>query len=118
MAKQSKRILKNIHAAQELAEEEKLPEAPKPRPWENIILVVVICLTLFLLASGWDLMDAWNRGMYASLAAALILMYVQRKHAAKISASVAPWINRGIFLFISLSLCLFGIVIYLHHFSA
>jgi hypothetical protein len=63
-------------------------------------------------------MDAWNRGMYASLAAALILMYVQRKHAAKISASVAPWINRGIFLFISLSLCLFGIVIYLQHFSA
>ncbi|MCR5560126.1 hypothetical protein [Schwartzia sp. (in: firmicutes)] len=118
MAKQFKRIRKNINAAHELEEEDKLVEAPKPRPWENIILVVVICLTLFLLASGWDMMDNWNRGMYASLAAALILMYVQRKHADKLSASVAPWLNRGIFLFISLSLCLFGCVIYLQHFAS
>ena len=118
MAKQSKRIRKNIHAAHEIEEEDKLPEAPKPRPWENIILVVVICLTLFLLASGWDMMDAWNRGMYASLSAALILMYVQRKHADKLSEAIRPWLNRGIFVFISLSLCLLGIVIYLQHFAA
>ena len=100
LARQTKRIRKNIHTAQEL--EEALEEKPQGRvykPWENIVLVGVICLTMFLLASGWLL--------------ALLLMYAQRR--MKMTPTRETWIRRGIFAAIALALVLFAYAVYLQY---
>lgn len=119
MARQMKRVRKNIHSAQELEEELARGDAPQPqahKPWENIVLVGVICMTLFLLTSGWELLSTLNRGMYGTLLVALIMMYAQRR-ATHLTAVQLKWLNRAIFFFIFLSLILFALVVYFDHFA-
>ena len=119
MAKQTKRVRKNIHSSQELEEELARADAPQPqthKPWENIVLIVVICMTLFLLTSGWELLSNLNRGMYSTLLVALIMMYVQRR-AKRLTAVQLKWLNRAIFFFIFISLILFALVVYFEHFA-
>lgn len=119
MAKQMKRVRKNIHSAQELEEELTRSDTPQPqahKPWENIVLIVVICMTLFLLTSGWELLSNLNRAMYSSLLVALLMMYAQR-NATRLSAALLKWLNRGVFFFILLSLVLFALVVYFEHFA-
>ena len=120
MARQTKRIKKNIQAAQELEEEMLHADAPRTthKPWENLVLVAVICMTLFLLASSWEIMTNLNRGMYGSLAIGLLLMYVQRRNAEKFTPAQTLWLNRGTFAFIILSLILFGCAVYFDHFAS
>lgn len=102
----------------ELTEGVQRPQ-PQRRPWENIILVIVICLTLFLLTSGWDVFDNWNRAMYTSLAAALIMMYAQRRaeSSGKVPIKYQKWLARGVFVAISISIALFCCVLYIQHFA-
>ena len=119
MARQTKRVRKNIHSAQALEEELSHADAPQPqahKPWENIVLVVVICLTLFLLTSGWEMLSNLNRGMYSTLLVALIMMYAQRR-AKRLTAVQLKWLNRTIFFFIFLSLVLFALAVYFDHFA-
>ena len=119
MAKQTKRVRTNIHSAQELEEELARADAPQPQthqPWENIVLIVVICMTLFLLTSGWELLSNLNRGMYSTLLVALIMMYAQRR-AKRLTAVQLKWLNRAIFFFIFISLILFALVVYFEHFA-
>lgn len=119
MARQTKRVRKNMHSAQELEEELNRSDAPQPqahKPWENIVLVIVICLTLFLLTSGWELLSNLNRGMYSTLLVALIMMYAQRR-ATRLTAVQLKWLNRAIFFFIFLSLILFALAVYFDHFA-
>ena len=55
MARQTKRIRKNIQTVQKMEEAlEGKPQGRQYKPWENVVLVGVICLTMFLLASGWS----------------------------------------------------------------
>lgn len=117
MARQSKRIKKNIEAAREMEQEMMREETsrPKHKPWENIVLVVVICLTLLLLTSGWEMLDTLNRAMYSSLLVALLLMYAQRR--ARLTDTQFVWIGRAIFGAIGLSIVLFGCAIYFEHFA-
>lgn len=119
MARQTKRVRKNIHSAQAREEEISRSDTVQPqarKPWENIVLVAVICLTLFLLTSAWDLLSELNRGMYSSLLVALLLMYAQRR-AKGLSAVQLKWLNRAVFAFILLSLILFALVVYFEHFA-
>ena len=119
MARQTKRVRKNIHSAQELEEELNRSDSPQPqahKPWENIVLIIVICLTLFLLTSGWELLSNLNRGMYSTLLVALIMMYAQRR-ATRLTAVQLKWLNRAIFFFIFLSLLLFALAVYFDHFA-
>ena len=47
MARQTKRIRKNIQTTQELEEAlEEKPQGREYKPWENIVLVGIICLTM------------------------------------------------------------------------
>lgn len=117
MAKQTKRIQKNILKTQQLEKEAQENPAPQHRPWETIILVAMICLTLIMLTAGWEVLDVFDRGMYASLCVALIAMYVQRRYGDRMTPTQLTWLSRLIFLFISVSLCLFGCVIYFNHFA-
>ena len=119
MARQMKRVRKNIHSAQEFEEDlarGDAPQTPAHKPWENIVLVVVICMTLFLLTSGWELLSTLNRGMYSTLLVALIMMYAQRR-AKRLTAVQLKWLNRAIFFFIFISLILFALVVYFEHFA-
>ncbi len=96
--------------------EEALEEKPLERqykPWENVLLVGVICLTLFLLTSGWDYFDAVNKGMYSILLVALLLMYAQRR--MKMTPTRETWIRRGIFAAIALALLLFAYAVYMQY---
>ena len=116
MAKQTKRIRKNIRTTQEL--EEALEEKPLGRehkPWENVVLVGVICLTMFLLASGWNYFDTVNKAMYSVLLVALLLMYAQRR--VKLTPARDTWIRRGIFAAIALALVLFAYAVYMQYLS-
>ena len=73
MARQTKRIRKNIQTTQELEEAlEEKTQGREYKPWENIVLVGIICLTMFLLASGWDYFDTTNKAMYSLLLVALL----------------------------------------------
>ncbi len=114
LARQTKRIRKNIQTAQEL--EEALEEKPQGRvykPWENIVLVGIICLTMFLLASGWNYFDTVNKGMYSLLLIALLLMYAQRR--MEMTPTRETWIRRGIFAAIALALVLFAYAVYMQY---
>ncbi|MBR5909875.1 MAG: hypothetical protein IKZ66_07910 [Schwartzia sp.] len=114
MARQTKRIRKNIQTAQELDEIlDGKPEQRQHKPWENIVLVGVICLTMFLLSSGWNYFDAVNKGMYSLLLVALLLMYAQRR--MDMTPTRETWIRRGIFAAISLALVLFAYAVYLQY---
>ncbi len=119
MARQTKRIKKNIESTQKLEEEMLQDSAPRAthKPWENLVLVAVICMTLFLLASSWDIMTNLNRGMYSTLAAALLLMYFQRRNEEKFTPKQLQWIGRATFGFIAISLILFASAVYFEHFA-
>lgn len=112
MAKQSKKILKKITAPKE--EDEIIDQRvaqPERKPWERIVLIAIICLTLFLLTTGWDLLDNLNRGMYSTLLISLLLMYAQRTidpHKIKIIG----YLNKAAFVSIATSIVLFGFVVY------
>ena len=113
MAKQTRRILKKINTPK--LEDEEIPEAQKHKQWENILLVAVICLTLFLLASGWDQIDNLNRGMYIALLVSLLLMYAQRR--LDLSPTQLMWFNRFTFAAIGVSIVIFGFVCYFQYFA-
>ena len=114
MARQTKRIRKNIQTAQELEEAlEEKPQGREYKPWENIVLVGIICLTMFLLASGWNYFDMVNKGMYSLLLIALLLMYAQRR--VKMTPTRDTWIRRGIFAAITLALVLFAYAVYMQY---
>ncbi len=119
MAKQTKRIKKNIETTQKLEEEMLQSSGPTTthKPWENLVLVAVICMTLFLLASSWDIMTNLNRGMYSTLAAALLLMYFQRRNESKFTPDQLKWLGRATFAFIAVSLVLFASAVYFEHFA-
>ena len=109
MARQTKRIRKNIQTTQELEEAlEEKPQGREYKPWENIVLVGIICLTMFLLSSGWSYFDTTNKAMYSLLLVALLLMYAQRR--MKMTPTRETWIRRGIFAAIALA-SLAGIVL-------
>ena len=96
--------------------DEILEEKPKGRqykPWENILLVGIICLTFFLLASGWNYFDLVNKGMYSLLLVALLLMYAQRR--MDMTPARETWIRRGIFAAIALALVLFAYAVYMQY---
>ena len=114
MARQTKRIRKNIHTAQELEEAlEEKPQGREYKPWENIVLVGIICLTMFLLASGWSYFDTVNKAMYSILLLALLLMYAQRR--MKMTPTRETWLRRGIFAAIALALVLFAYAVYIQY---
>ncbi len=114
MARQTKRIRKNIQTAQVIEKElTEKPQEKRYKPWENIVLVGVICLTLFLLTSGWDFLDTVNKGMYSILLVALLLMYAQRR--LTLSVAQQTWIRRVIFGAIMVSLVLFAYGVYLQY---
>lgn len=96
-----------------LKEEEIEPE--KRKPWENILLIAVLCLTLFILSAGWNELSILNRSMYATLAVALCLMYGQRKWT--LTAKKLLLLNRLIFIFVGISLLLFAIGMYYEYFA-
>ena len=89
------------------------PQEREYKPWENIVLVGIICLTLFLLTSGWDYFDAVNKGMYSLLLVALLLMYAQRRMT--MTPTRETWIRRGIFAAIALALVLFAYAVYMQY---
>ena len=110
MARQTKRIRKNIQTTQELEEAlEEKPQGREYKPWENIVLVGIICLTMFLLSSGWSYFDTTNKAMYSLLLVALLLMYAQRRMKRE------TWIRRGIFAAIALALVLFAYAVYMQY---
>ena len=114
MARQTKRIRKNIQTVQKMEEAlEGKPQGRQYKPWENVVLVGVICLTMFLLASGWSYFDAVNKGMYSLLLVALLLMYAQRR--MDMTPTRETWIRRGIFAAIALALVLFAYAVYLQY---
>lgn len=114
MARQTKRIRKNIQTTQELEEAlEEKPQGREYKPWENIVLVGVICLTMFLLSSGWSYFDTTNKAMYSLLLVALLLMYAQRR--MKMTPTRETWLRRGIFTSIALALVLFAYAVYLQY---
>lgn len=114
LARQTKRIRKNIQAAHELEEAlEEKTQGREYKPWENIVLVGIICLTMFLLASGWNYFDTVNKAMYSILLVALLLMYAQRR--MKMTLTRETWIRRGIFAAIALALVLFAYAVYLQY---
>ena len=89
------------------------PQGREHKPWENILLVGVICLTLFLLSSGWNYFDTVNKAMYSILLVALLLMYAQRR--MDMTPARETWIRRGIFAAIALALVLFAYAVYLQY---
>jgi len=114
MAKQTKRILKkkNIVRQEEEREAKELEleqekANPKHKPWEIVVLLIVICLTTFLLISGWNHFDNMNRGLYSTLLISLILMYVQRRHADDLKPELLTWVNRASAASIGLSVLIF-----------
>ena len=114
LARQTKRIRKNIQTAQEMDEIlDGKPEKRQHKPWENIVLVGIICLTMFLLSSGWSYFDNVNRGMYSLLLVALLLMYAERR--MDMTPTRETWIRRGIFAAIALALVLFAYAVYLQY---
>lgn len=114
LARQTKRIRKNIQTVQKMEEAlEGKPQGRQYKPWENVVLVGVICLTMFLLASGWSYFDAVNKGMYSLLLVALLLMYAQRR--MEMTPTRETWIRRGIFAAIALALVLFAYAVYLQY---
>ena len=114
MARQTKRIRKNIQTTQEMDEIlDGKPEQRQHKPWENIVLVGIICLTMFLLSSGWNYFDSVNKGMYSLLLVALLLMYAQRR--MDMTPTRETWIRRGIFAAIALALVLFAYAVYLQY---
>lgn len=119
MAKQSKKIMNKLQAqkAEELAEIQQAIDAQKPqqKPWERIMLVAVICITLFLLSAGWNEFDNLNRGMYISLLISLVLMYAQRT-MDQTKVKIIGYINKAAFVSIGLSIVLFGFVVFSKYF--
>ena len=115
MAKQTKKILKNIKKAEELEKELSEPEKPKRRAWEGYVLGGVICLTLFLLTAGWEFLNAVNRAMYGSIAIALIMMYAERKLESEWPKSRLVWLSRGTAALIIAAIGLFIFAIYDEH---
>ncbi len=116
MARQTKRIRKNIQTTQELEEElSEKPQERKYKSWEHFLLVGIICLTLFLLSAGWSYFNTVNKAMYSMLLVTLLLMYVQRRRS--LSASAQVWIGRAVFATIVIALILFAYAVYLEHFA-
>ena len=115
MAKQTKKIRRNIEATREIEEEMNAPEKPKYKAWENIVLVGIICLTLFLLTSGWQLLDNLNRVLYSVLLVALLMTYAQRR--MNLTATQLKWMSRLTFALIFVSMALFAVAVYLEHFA-
>ena len=114
LARQTKRIRKNIQTVQQMDEIlDGKPEGRQYKPWENIVLVGVICLTMFLLSSGWNYFDTVNKAMYSLLLVALLLMYAQRR--VTMTPMRETWIRRGIFAAISLALVLFAYAVYMQY---
>ena len=114
MARQTKRIRKNIQTAQELEEElNEKPQGRQYKSWEHILLVGIICLTMFLLSAGWSYFNNVNKAMYSLLLVALLLMYVQRRRS--LSAAMQVWVGRGVFATITVALILFAYAVYLEH---
>lgn len=112
MAKQSKKIKKNINTPKEedLTLEPEV-ERREQKPWERILLIAVICITLFLLSSGWDVFDNLSRGMYGMLLVSLLLMYAQRTIDAT-KVELISKINKAAFVSIGCSIVLFGMVVF------
>lgn len=115
MAKVSKKILKRINGPKE-EEEDIVPEVAvrEEKPWERLLLVAVICITLFLLSAGWDEFDNYNRGMYGALLVSLLLMYAQRT-VDKTKVELIGYINKAAFFSIAASIVLFGCVMFLRY---
>ena len=107
----------NAPKIEDLEAEQLAAEAsvPKYKPWENIVLCIVICLTIFMLISGWNHFDNINRGLYSSLLVSLILMYVQRKHYKDLHADTLTWVNRASAAAIGVSVLLFLVSIYFQY---
>lgn len=120
MAKQSKKILNKLHAQkeEELAEIQQAIDAQKPqhKPWEKMMLVAVICITLFLLSAGWNEFDNLNRGMYSALLVSLLLMYAQRT-IDQSKTKMISYINKAAFVSIGISIALFAFVIFFRYFQ-
>ena len=119
MAKQSKKIMNKLQAQKEaeLEEMQQVIEAHKPqhKPWEKIMLVGVICITLFLLSAGWDEFDNLNRGMYSALLVSLLLMYAQRT-IDQSKEKIIGYINKAAFVSIAISIALFAFVVFYRYF--
>lgn len=116
MAKQSKKIMKKITTPKE-EELDAVQEVQtrEEKPWERLLLVAVICITLFLLSAGWNEFDNLNRGMYGMLLVSLLLMYAQRA-VSKTKVDLISKINKAAFFSIGCSIVLFGCVIFSRYF--
>ena len=73
MSTQYKKIQNKI-APQSEAPEKNL----KPKASRDVLLLILIGLTLIILIAAWPNLDSIGRGMYASLFAGMIVVYVNR----------------------------------------
>lgn len=117
MAKQTKKILRNIKKAEEIEKELVEPEKPKHKAWESYVLGAVICLSLFLLTAGWDVLNNVNRAMYITISLGLISMYAERKLESKWPKERLVWLSRGTAAFIIIAIGLFILAVYTDHFA-
>ena len=74
MSTQTKKIQKKIAPKDPVAKESNL----KPKASRDILLLILIGMTLLILVAAWPNLDTIGRGMYASLFAGMVVVYINR----------------------------------------
>ena len=111
MAKQLKKIRRNLKPQAGGTNTEKLPE----KKGKDTFLLIMIALTFFIAFIGWSEMTWLNRSMYGSLAASLLLIYGYKQ--GNFGEKEKLWMTRASMFFIALSFALFAAICYYQYFA-
>ena len=105
MAKQSRKIIRNIHH-----DDPETESKNRKKPGRDILLLVVIAFTFGVLFFGWASFNIYYRAMYSLLVVSLSLTYKHRHGSFK--ESINKWFDRISLVSIAAAVAIFcGIVV-------